>query len=469
MFNNKSNDPEFFSSTVTTETEKSSNSLQTDDLIYKNKNIQSTVQHSVETQTEAGQSPKDVAVDYDKLAAFLNKVTPKVLEALDEIYDNHTINSYEPIGSRDNDYQLKLLNKFSTIDEFDKQKKISSLSWSKNGGTLAVAYSSNHTAWCDHQSRIKFYNLNRNDDKLSEAELKNYETNSCVTCLAYHPIEPSVIAAGLFNGDVLLWNIADNLSQPLQIIVHNEVVTSLMWRRTTITTDSSLLITTSSDGYIYINKLIDNFTDSKLINRFKIIKEHNPVENSRPPSASGRYERTIEPGLSITCLDISYKNNDIFIIGTLCGGLYKCSFNATTPVQGDESLIDPVVDEYERCNGSIVDLKCLSVQDTLITCNSNKEIRIYNITEMSIIRIISMEHTVTGLNFINNIVVTYGADEMINFFNVNSGQICSDLKIKCQNHLISSLDISLKRNTIAIGDVLGNLEVWKIPPQTTIN
>lgn len=64
---------------------------------------------------------------------------------------------------------------------------------------------------------------------------------------------------------------------------------------------------------------------------------------------------------------------------------------------------------------------------------------------MTMIRIINMEHTVTGLNFINNIIVTYGADEMIKFFNVNSGQICSDLKIKCQNHLISSLDISLKR------------------------
>ncbi|CAG5075670.1 Protein of unknown function [Cotesia congregata] len=52
-----------------------------------------------------------------------------------------------------------------TMEEI-KQKKISSLSLSKNGGTLAVAYSNNHTAWCDHQSRIKFYNLERNDDKL---------------------------------------------------------------------------------------------------------------------------------------------------------------------------------------------------------------------------------------------------------------------------------------------------------------
>ncbi|XP_044581779.1 cytoplasmic dynein 2 intermediate chain 2-like isoform X1 [Cotesia glomerata] len=467
MFTNKSNDAEYFPSTITTESEKSCQSLQTDDLIYKNKNVQSNIQHSVETQTEAENQPKEIAIDYGKLSAFLKKVTPKVLEALDEIYDNHTINSYEPIGSRDNDYQLKLLNKFSTIDEFDSQKKISSLSWSKNGGTLAVGYSNNHTAWCDHQSRIKFYNLERNDDKLHQDAVKNYETNSCVTCLSFHPIEPSIIAAGLFNGDVLLWNIADTLSQSLSITVHNDVVTSLMWRRTTINTDSSMLITTSADGFIYVNKLIDNFTNSKLQNRFKIIKEHNPAENSRPPSASGRHERTLEPGLSITCLDISYKNNEIFIVGTLCGGMYKCNFNATTPVQGDNTLIDPVIDEYERCDGSIVDLKCLDTQDIFVASNSNKEIRIFNITEMTLTRIINVEFTVTGLGSISNVIVCYGADDTIKFFNT-SGKIC-ELKIKCQNNFISSVDLSIKRDTIAIGDILGNLEVWKIPPQTSMN
>ncbi|KAG8034017.1 hypothetical protein G9C98_008498 [Cotesia typhae] len=433
MFTDKSNNAEYFSSTITTESEKSCQSLQTDDLIYKNKNVQSNVQHSVETQTEAENQPKDIAIDYEKLSAFLKKVTPKVLEALDEIYDNHTINSYEPIGSR----------------------------------TLAVAYSNNHTAWCDHQSRIKFYNLERNDDKLHQEAAKNYETNSCVTCLSFHPIEPSIIAAGLFNGDVLLWNIADTLSQSLSITVHNDVVTSLMWRRTTINTDSSMLITTSADGFIYINKLIDNFTNSKLQNWFKIIKEHNPAENSRPPSASGRHERTFEPGLSITCLDISYKNNEIFIVGTLCGGLYKCSFNATTPVQGDNTLIDPVIDEYERCDGSIVDLKCLDTQDIFVVSNSNKEIRIFNVTEMTLTRIINVEFTVTGLGCISNVIVCYGADDTIKFFNT-SGKIC-ELKIKCQNNFISSMNLSVKRDTIAIGDVLGNLEVWKIPPQTSIN
>lgn len=73
-------------------------------------------------------------------------------------------------------------------------------------------------------------------------------------------------------------------------------------------------------------------------NRYKIIKEHNPAENTRPQSSGGRKERAAEAGLCITCVDFSTKNPSIFIAGTLCGGIYKCSLDATTPIQGPYQL-----------------------------------------------------------------------------------------------------------------------------------
>lgn len=58
------------------------------------------------------------------------------------------------------------------------------------------------------------------------------------------------------------------------------------------------------------------------------------MENSRPRSAGGRLERAVEAGLSITAIDFFAKDPEIFIAGTLCGGLYKCSMETTTPIQG---------------------------------------------------------------------------------------------------------------------------------------
>lgn len=77
--------------------------------------------------------------------------------------------------------------------------KISDLSWSTVGGTLAVGLSHiYHEAWCDHLSTIQLYNLTI-EDNFTDAPIKTLETNGCILTLSYHPTEPSILAAGLFN------------------------------------------------------------------------------------------------------------------------------------------------------------------------------------------------------------------------------------------------------------------------------
>jgi len=142
--------------------------------------------------------------------------------------------------------------------------------------------------------------------------------------------------------------------------------------------------------------------------RFKIVKERNPVENARPRSAGGS-ERAAEAGLCITSFDFSPKHPSIFIVGTLCGGIYKCSLDSITPIEGshllitgykvirffivnkrfllilgDATLIDPVIDEYERHGGSITCIKCSPLRNLFVSSATDKEIRIYNLDEVNI-------------------------------------------------------------------------------------
>lgn len=78
--------------------------------------------------------------------------------------------------------------------------KVSDMSWSIGGGTLAVSYGiPYHETWCNHLSKIQLYNRTK-DGSFTDNPNKTLETDSCVSTLAYHPTEPSVIAAGLFNG-----------------------------------------------------------------------------------------------------------------------------------------------------------------------------------------------------------------------------------------------------------------------------
>lgn len=129
------------------------------------------------------------------------------------------------------------------------------------------------------------------------------------------------------------------------------------------------------------------------------------MESARPRSAGGS-ERAAEAGLCITSFDFSPRHSSIFVVGTLCGGIYKCSLDSVTAIEGsrlvaqrnkifhrkqrslsisgDSTLIDPVIDEYERHGGSVTCIKCSPLRNLFVSSATDKEIRIYNLDEVNL-------------------------------------------------------------------------------------
>ncbi|KAG5323219.1 WDR34 protein, partial [Acromyrmex heyeri] len=447
MFSTKSFDVVSFNSELSTARLETSANVQTTEIVYTADETQSTETRSIGIQTVNGQKT-DVQVDYDKLAKFLKKVTPGILEALDEAYATNAFDDYNPNVTEASSANIELLKKISTPKEPDTQIKISDLSWSTVGGTLAVGLSHTyHEAWCDHLSTVQLYNLTT-EDNVIDVPIRTLETNGCVTTLCYHPTEPSILAAGLSNWDVLIWNLRNDSVVPMHVCTHGDCVSQVCWRPRSVN-DVTLLLSSSRDGYILIHKLTANFTTVQLYKRFKIVKERNPVENARPRSAGGS-ERAAEAGLCITSFDFSPKHPSIFIVGTLCGGIYKCSLDSITPIEGDATLIDPVIDEYERHGGSITCIKCSPLRNLFVSSATDKEIRIYNLDEV---------------NFhILYIFAVYGAGACVKFYNVTDGKPVTYAKVEVTGkESISSLCINSKRDMLAIGDVRANVEIWKFP------
>lgn len=50
----------------------------------------------------------------------------------------------------------------------------------------------------------------------------------------------------------------------------------------------------------------------------------------------------------------------------------------------DETLIDPVIDEYERHEGSITCIKYSPIRNLFVSASTDKEIRIYDFEEVII-------------------------------------------------------------------------------------
>ncbi|XP_034179867.2 cytoplasmic dynein 2 intermediate chain 2 [Osmia lignaria lignaria] len=459
MFTNRSFEAVSFNSQVSAAKSEQSTSVQTTENVYDENATQTIETKSVETQTIVEEKKKP-EINYDRLAQFLNRVTPSILEALDESYGTTAFEDYDPNTNEDVLTTTQLVQKITTISELDSQMKISDVSWSIGGGTLAVSHGiPYHETWCDHVSKIELYDQTK-EGSFTDTPSKTLETNACVTTLLYHPTEPSIIAAGLFNGDVLVWNLRKSVT-PTTVCTHGDSVSQIHWKARTIN-DVSLLVSSSKDGYIYLH------TMSKTT-RLKIAKEHNPVESSRPRSAGGSRERAVMSGLCITTFDFSSRDPIIFVVGTLCGGIYKCSLDHVAPIEGDETLMDPVIDKYERHEGSITCIKCSPVRNLFVTAATDKEIRIYDFEQHACLRSISCENTVVGLTWLignSDVLATYGASSNIRLYNVTDGKLVTNVKFESSDREnVSCLRVNGKKDMAAIGDTQGNLEIWRIPRQ----
>ncbi|XP_012261873.2 cytoplasmic dynein 2 intermediate chain 2-like isoform X1 [Athalia rosae] len=464
MFNDQSSGPIGFSSQILEQRSQGTVSIQTEKVVCQELGCQLVQRNDAASQTVT-QNKSMQHVDYDKLAEFLKRVSPLVMDELDEMHGSTALDDYQPSIGEVPSAGAKLLFKFNTLDETDLDKKISCISWSAAGGTLALSYSATyHDTWCDHVSRIKFYNITT-ENQSAPASSTTLQVNACVTTLAYHPTEPSILAAGLFNGDVLVCNLKeDKTSCPIQLGGHSDSLSVLQWHLKLLNS-ASTLVTASRDGYIFIHKFIANFTTVELHRRLKIGKEHNPMEKSRPRSVSGRRERADECGLSVTALDFSTKDPTTFVIGTSCGGLYQCSIDHDAPIEGTIDTFDPVVNDYERHQGSITSVMFTALGDRFVTSATDKEIRIYNVMQFISWHTILVEDTSIGLSWVpgnQEIIAAFGAGQTITFYNLETCKSVTNSLLDNSSKDTSCLKFNTKRDLLAIGDTYGSLGVWKL-------
>lgn len=92
---------------------------------------------------------------------------------------------------------------WSFLSYSDLQCVVSGVGWSSTGSVVGVSFGAGeHDDWCSHRGTIAVWNINRSDFDANQPE-RVIEAASCVLCLAFHPSNPALFAAGTFNGGVL--------------------------------------------------------------------------------------------------------------------------------------------------------------------------------------------------------------------------------------------------------------------------
>jgi WD40 repeat protein len=139
-------------------------------------------------------------------------------------------------GLTPNDVVLGLENGYSVMarQPTRMQLQCTGASWTCSGGALAASYGRNDiTGWCDYPGAVCVWSIFDKSFQASEPQ-HVFDHPSCIMCVACHPLSPSIVAGGSFNGEVVIWN----LNEPEKAVAmtaidspysHKEPVLDVKW------------------------------------------------------------------------------------------------------------------------------------------------------------------------------------------------------------------------------------------------
>ncbi|TGZ57759.1 hypothetical protein CRM22_009835 [Opisthorchis felineus] len=281
---------------------------------------------------------------------------------------------------------------------------VTCLSWNSTGAVLGAAYGSlNHAGWCAHNGIISLWNAARSQ---SGSPIQKLDTNSCVTCLAFHPIIPTLLAAGTFTGEILVYNTAAETECLIAMngcneAGHTEGVTQIEWLIGTRTTnsgngDSKLytverFLTIGSDGKI-ICWTIDAHRRSTLrcAKIFGIRIGDQGVMPASPDILPNRIRHTTNSthskrAVSLTSIALCPDQPNRVVVGTDSGGIMLCNLDypgSSGSLDLSTDLPSPVEFSLRRQNGPICSVDWSKFYRNLVlSCGIGSSLQIHNVLQ----------------------------------------------------------------------------------------
>lgn len=458
MFSNSETNIVSFPSSWEQTRESTDSCVQTHPISSSNQSDQTTFCKSIEVQTEhVAKLSSPPSYDEAALAEFLKRACPKIIDELDKIQRSKAFAAYRlPDDDVEQGIQ-KLFTLCKPREAADPPVKVSSMSWSCTGSVIALAFScTQHDDWCSHCSVIHLYNIDRNNFN-GAVPSKILETSSCIRSVSMHPYEPSVVAAGTYSGEVIVWNL---MNDDMNILGssgkdgHSESVTQLQW--VTQSTGTSL-VSAGLDSFLVMWKVSLQTSTFRISDRYVLTN-----------SDSGS-----EPG--ITCFTFSPRKQGVFVAAVEGGQLLNCSVDTakpTTRVGCTASIKDPVIAPLHGHVGAVTSLAFSPYHDDVFaSVGTDLQIRIYSLKQSYATRVIWCETETIGIAWSvsqANIIAAWGSNRSISLYDSNTGQKVTTLQPE-ENEQDSTrpLTVAVFSNKspklLAVGDIAGTGYIWKVP------
>jgi WD40 repeat protein len=320
-----------------------------------------------------------IQVDYSSLQSFLNSTESIMSSQLIENVKSQAFQGY----SVDWEEQVKDISLSYTLSSENVPEGFESscIGWNSTGTTIASSFArTDHSSWCSHKGIICAWSLSFRDFKPEKPSFVA-ETSSCVLCIAFHPKIPSIVAGGMFNGEIVIWRVLDNqdpivAASVMSEVSHQEPISQLIWAPTEIE-DNYQLVSVGSDGKILVWDLSNNLS--------------HPIRMSLIGTKSIPRLLKIQLGtaaLGIKCISWPKFHSSDYILGTETGYVLRCNSQAAVNIKADmttpTSLSNVVTFSYAPHVGPV---ECISFspfhRNLFLTCSNDGTVHLYHILSYS--------------------------------------------------------------------------------------
>lgn len=420
-----------------------------------------------------------------KLANFLSDVEVDLVAELNANIKSNAFDHYQPNWTEKIDQvnlQQTLYPPFSREGEWHA----CSLSWNATGHSLAIAYGRlDTTTWCESKGYVCVWHLGRPDFAPDKPHL-TLEADSYVHSVTFHPVLPSMVAAGTYNGEILLWDISEESPKAISSIMctsaPREPVTKLQWLlnvRETREAHRYVLCSGSQDGKILFwspaNKFSDSLASYDVQNRKRNVVGVLSMGFVTAGGGGGMNAKTVA-GVE-----------NLMLFGTETGEVFRTKPGAAVTNSsggndkaggGNKRNTVLEIDHFDVHQGPVHTVDCSPFfRNLFMTCSSDGSIRLYSTLERH--PLASLEPSMETKHFVYSAQWSPSRPSVLAAASRNSSVYIYDLeKSKTKPFVtvdggvdgaaVCSLQFNkADHNLLATGDMRGNVKLWRLSSELT--
>ncbi|KAG7273772.1 hypothetical protein CRUP_003272, partial [Coryphaenoides rupestris] len=155
-------------------------------------------EHLLQHLTQRGPDPPG-------LEGFLQRVEARVIKELAKNAKSHAFDGFQ-VNWEEQSQLVSCLHRLQHPGAQEKGLHVTSVSWNCTGSVVACAYGRiDDGDWSTEPSYVCTWNVDRRGLNPKQAHLV-IDVAAAVMATCFHPTRPSLIAGGLYSGDVVVWD-----------------------------------------------------------------------------------------------------------------------------------------------------------------------------------------------------------------------------------------------------------------------